>query len=611
MSVFGGLEGRRASAPILGCRRRLGGWLAVAGLTCATVVAATPVVAMAAQGAASAPSVGDEVVPIVDPYQATAFEPPDGRWLVDEGGRQYTLFRWPKEGADYRFVDAQQQRIALRYGVELIVERSDERYLFLRWYRSEPVEKPAGGASSAPSSGTSVEAPVVPARQDRLQLVPWDEGLPRAGQWRHGFAVADFDGDGWLDVAHGPPRKNEPLVPVIFLGDGAGRFRQWGEARFPPLGYEYGDVAAGDLDGDGIMDLVLAGHRRGLLALLGDGGGGFRSWSSGLPQRPAVAASSSAAEPATTFTSRAIALADWDDDGRLDILALAEGPSSIRDAAGGQVALGKLILRNGGVGRWEAQLGPGDLFGDAIHPVDLDGDGRLDFVTDSRRVGSRALLNFGLAGGSWRVADLELPAGTRFVRDVVVADFDGDQRPDLAVATHGGAGAGGWERIDVLIEPAASSVRSAPVFVASAVQSGGITSLAAGDLDGDGDADLVALDAEGAVSLFVNAGTAVRVSRGEQSAAETGAEGAPPTWVLEDAPELVPDPEHFACAGYDAALVDLDRDGRAELIAAFAGESGSEVLAAAGALSTMSTGSSPRCRAGGALRVWKVRPHAP
>ena len=53
------------------------------------------------------------------------------------------------------------------------------------------------------------------------------------------------------------------------------------------------------------------------------------------------------------------------------------------------------------------------------------------------------------------------------------------------------------------------------------------------------------------------------------------------------------------CAGYHAELVDLDGDGRDEIVAGFAGEPGSEQFAFQGGLS---------CTTRGALRAWKLAP---
>src|SRR5258707_1200039 len=50
----------------------------------------------------------------------------------------------------------------------------------------------AGGAAEAPAS---------------LTFQPFGAGLPTSGQWREGFRLADLNGDGQLDLVHGPARK--------------------------------------------------------------------------------------------------------------------------------------------------------------------------------------------------------------------------------------------------------------------------------------------------------------------------------------------------------------------------------------------------------------------
>ncbi|HEX7808976.1 MAG TPA: hypothetical protein VF608_09630, partial [Thermoanaerobaculia bacterium] len=72
------------------------------------------------------------------------------------------------------------------------------------------------------------------AQSARFTLEPIETGLPKRGQWRDGFDVADMNSDGHADVVHGPARKLN-FTPSIFLGDGAGHFTHWKTAHFPPL----------------------------------------------------------------------------------------------------------------------------------------------------------------------------------------------------------------------------------------------------------------------------------------------------------------------------------------------------------------------------------------
>jgi hypothetical protein len=166
---------------------------------------------------------------------------------------------------------------------------------------------------------------------------------------------------------------------------------------------------------------------------------------------------------------------------------------------------------------------------------------------------------------------------------VAVADLDGDGRRDLAVTFQSQDGGEVRRGLDVFLGAAGDpGWRRVSIWAGEGAAADALTALAAGDLDGDGDPDLAALTARGETWLFVNDG------QGD--------------FALDRSPEANPGRDHLYCAGYAAEIVDLDGDGRAELVAAFAGEPGSEAMLR-GLLAT-------RCRAEGALRAWKVVPGA-
>jgi hypothetical protein len=134
-----------------------------------------------------------------------------------------------------------------------------------------------------------------------------------AGIRPYALASGDFNGDGRLDLAVGSSgdiRSKQPETVAILLGRGDGAFEA---ARFVSLGSQtpatssLGSLAAGDLNGDGKLDLAVtasAADGSATIAILtGAGDGTFQ-----VASYPAGAG------------VRSVAIADIDGDSRPDVL---------------------------------------------------------------------------------------------------------------------------------------------------------------------------------------------------------------------------------------------------------------------------------------------------
>jgi hypothetical protein len=238
-------------------------------------------------------------------------------------------------------------------------------------------------------------------------------------------AVVDVDGDGELDLAVATNSSSSDDVVTVFRNRG-GEVR-WPRRRFQPAGnYPVApsgplSLAAGDLDGDGFPDLVSpidVAPPGAVLSLLYNQGDGTFAPHVDLPLRN---------------TANDVAIGDLDGDGDQD-LAVAIGwqyETPNYDAVS--------VLLNRGDGIFAApvdyRVGVGR---DPYWPValalgDLDGDGDLDVVfanyMDPGSVG--VLLNQG-AGVFASAGEYAVGQGPN---DVVVGDFNGDGRPDLAASS--------------------------------------------------------------------------------------------------------------------------------------------------------------------------------
>ena len=316
------------------------------------------------------------------------------------------------------------------------------------------------------------------------------------------IAAADWSHDGIPDLAVANQGSNDVSVLV---GDAAGGFAP---APGSPLSVCAGpvSVAAGDLNGDSIPDLLVSCADVGIVdEWFGTGGGSFTHGASlAVAGRPV-----------------SIAVGDVDGDGKLDFatanelggtvsVRLGNGLGSFADAAGSPVAVG------------------GSPSSVAI--VDLDGDARLDVVVAVAEAHHDRVVVFAdddpvfVGASSTRTG-----AGPS---SIAIGDLNGDGRSDLAVGHTGGGGA------QVFRGRGDGSFSSTHDFDASS----GKRAVAIGDVNRDGRTDFVIADPEGdSVSLHIGDGR--------------GGFGLPQTFATGDRPVSI-------------AVGDLNRDGLQDLVVA-------------------------------------------
>lgn len=233
------------------------------------------------------------------------------------------------------------------------------------------------------------------------------------------------------------------------------------------------DVAAGDLDGDGRMDVAVAASGANSVLV-------FTQTATGTFNAPVAFA--------VGGDPQALTVADLDGNGLAD-LAVATSSDAV-----------SILLQTSA-----ATFAPAVDYATGVQPValraaDLNGDGRLDLLTAnwgaSLNPGSLGLSLLLQAAPGTFGAPAHFATGYRSAA-LVVGDVNGDGRPDVTVANAGLPGDPG--SVSVFLQDAAAAGSLLPA--ATYLGTWGPLGVALGDMDGDGRPDLVLADGDIVVRL--------------------------------------------------------------------------------------------------------------
>ena len=305
--------------------------------------------------------------------------------------------------------------------------------------------------------------------------------LPFWSDWTRSVALGDVDGDGDLDLVCGNFGWTYGRQNLLYLNNG-GTFSNATDTRMPVDRDHTSCVALGDMDGDGDLDMVCGNPGR-QNRLYRNHGGTFTDPTTRIPVDHDI--------------TRAVALGDLDRDGDLDLVCGNIGNIRIYRNHGGIFTVMTAIM-----------MPPGSDYTSAVVLGDVDNDGDLDIICGNQSyspgpqyyIGGQNRLYLNNGGAFVDATATRMPVGFDRTTSVALGDVDGDGDVDLVC--------GNWNQQNRLylnyggafIEATATNMP---------IGSDRTTSVALGDVDGDGDLDMVIGNSNQQNSLYVNSGAGV------------------------------------------------------------------------------------------------------
>ena len=330
-------------------------------------------------------------------------------------------------------------------------------------------------------------------------------------------ATADLDGDGYRDVV---VSSNNPEKVVWYRNNGDGTFGTTQYVISTFSGVSVGNVAVGDLDGDGRVDVAYwSGDQR--IKWSRNGGGalstGLFAYDAGNPAANQTLISGTAVD-----SENSVSIGDVNADGLPDVISAAVFKTGASEETNNIVAWYQNL--GGGSFGWnsDAPLANRKILPTAVNglrrvsptsarPVDLDADGVMDFAITFRNTGKIGWIKGSGSPTNPTFTYLEFTGTFSGAIATTNGDFDGDGWQDLVL------GAPGVSNLSQFRNQTHDPAPVSPFFGAAQTIAGSISgaySLASSDLNSDGKADIVVVAAGGnRVYWYENLGSGIFTQR--------------------------------------------------------------------------------------------------